>query len=259
MPVEEIYTETHPRRNWLRIPIERPIVTSITLVVLAGIYVPMFFSDDIALAFFNFGQKDNRLIVAGEWWRLLTSTLLHGYPFHPHILLNGFALYMIGNDLEAFFGRRRFFTIYWVSALGGSVTSFAFSPLRGLGASGAIFGLIGALAVYFGLHRNLFGKLGQAQFWNIIFVIVLNVGFGLSQILPIDNSAHIGGLIAGAAIGYVLCPRYALSNWHYPNARNLRNTNQGTLVWVAATLITLDVIFAFFVALLLYQRGIWQL
>jgi rhomboid protease GluP len=229
----------------------------VTLVVLVGIYIPILFSDEIRNAFYTYGQKENTLIVQGEWWRLITATLLHGPPYH--ILFNGYALYILGNDLEAFFGRWRFLAVYWLSALAGSVASFAFSPAPSIGASGAVFGLIGALAVYFGMHRKLFGRMGQAQFWNIIVVIVLNIGLGLSQIFPIDNSAHIGGLVAGAAVGLALCPQYAFGNWRAPNVREVRNINYGRLTWIAVALIALDILFAFFVALLLYQKGYWQL
>jgi rhomboid protease GluP len=226
-------------------------------VVLVGIYIPTLFSEEIRNAFYTFGQKDNTDIVRGEWWRLITATLLHGPPYH--ILFNGYALYILGNDLEAFFGRWRFLAVYWLSALGGSLASFAFSPVPSIGASGAVFGLIGALAVYFGLHRKIFGRMGQAQFWNIIVVIVLNIGLGLSQIFPIDNAAHIGGLVAGAAVGLALCPRYVFDRWRTSNIREIRNANTGRITWIAVSLIALDLVFAFFVALLLYQKGYWQL
>ena len=201
------------------------------------------------------GAKINA-IYAGEWYRLITATLLHA-PTPLHIFFNGYALYIIGMDLEAFAGRWRFAAIYAISGLAGSVASLAFSPQAGVGASGAIFGLIGALGVYFGMHRKLFGRMGQAQFWNIIVVIVLNLGLGLSGIFPIDNSAHIGGLIAGAAAGYVLIPRYTLGEWRQPNIRDIQNTNHSPLVWVATALIALDVIFAFFIVLLLALKGIY--
>jgi rhomboid protease GluP len=169
-------------------------------------------------------------------------------------------------DLESFFGRRRFGAIYLVSALGGSVASFAFTlpvlvpegalvyPL-GFGASGAVFGLIGALGVFYGLNRSLFGRRGNLQFWNIVVVIVLNLGLGLSGIFPIDNSAHIGGLIAGAAVGFVLCPRYAMGGWLNPLVRLVVDGNKGRLSWLAAVLIGLDVVMFFVVVFLMFKQG----
>lgn len=240
----------------MRIPLQRPILTPLILGVLVAIYLPMVFSERTYEQVFLWGAKINEAIYDGEWYRLFTATLLHAQT-PMHIFFNGYALYVIGMDLEAFLGRGRFVVIYLVSALAGSVASLAFSPLPGVGASGAIFGLIGALGVYFGMHRRLFGRMGQAQFWNIIVVIILNVGLGFSTLFPIDNAAHIGGLVAGAATGYVLCPRYALEGWRRPNVRDIKNTNRSPLVWVATILIAADVIFAFFVVLLLARKGIY--
>jgi hypothetical protein len=101
----------------------------------------------------------------------------------------------------------------------------------------------------------MFGKRGNLQFWNIIIVIVLNLGLGFSHIFPIDNSAHVGGLIAGAAVGFVLCPRYRLSDWVNPLVRQVVNTNKSALSWLATALIGLDVILLFFIILLLYKQG----
>lgn len=255
---------------WIRVPTSRPFFTPIILALLVAIFAGVTFQGaldperqkEILLAW---GAKQNSLVLDGEWWRLITSTFLHGGTLETismlHMLSNGYALFMIGMDLEAFFGRARFLAVYAISALAGSVASFAFSPLYvlGLGASGAIFGLIGALGVYFGLHRSLFGRMGQAQFWNIIVVIVLNVGIGLSGALPIDNSAHVGGLLAGAAVGYVLCPRYALGDWKSPDVREVHNTNKGPLSGLATLLIGLNVVFLFFVILLLMKNGIYNL
>jgi rhomboid protease GluP len=202
------------------------------------------------------GQNLHGLVERGEWWRLVTSMFLHGPPIH--IALNGYALYVIGMDLESLVGRGRFLAIYFVSGLAGSVASFAFSPenVASVGASGAIFGLVGALGVYFGLHRRLYGRMGTLQFWNIILVIVINMAIGFSGFFPIDNSAHVGGLVAGAVIGFVLCPRYALGEWATPVVRNLVNTNRGTLTWLAAAMVALLVVFLFIALLLMFQAGI---
>jgi rhomboid protease GluP len=201
------------------------------------------------------GAKQNALVVQGDWWRLITATFLHAGFLH--IALNGWALYIIGMDLEAFFGRWRFAAVYAIAGLAGSVASFAFTPYFdvGVGASGAIFGLIGALAVFYGINRSLFGKRGTLQFWNIIVVIVLNLGLGLSGIFPIDNSAHIGGLIAGTAVGFVLCPRYTLGEWMNPLVRLVVNTNKSSLSWLATGLIFLNVVALFFIILILYKEG----
>ena len=248
-----------PRRVWLRIPISRPIVTPLLSVVLVLIYLPMAFFPQVDAALLDWGAKTNPAIAEGEWWRLITAMFLHGsvlgIPF-LHLVFNVYALYVIGMELEAFIGSARFAAIYFVSGLAGSIASFAFSPQSGVGASGAIFGIVGALGVYFGLHRGLFGRLGQLQFWNIVVVILLNVGLGLSGVLPIDNAAHIGGLLGGIAMGFALCPRYRLGSWRETNVRDIVKATGGALSWLTALLISLDVIFAFYVTLLLYNDGI---
>ncbi len=250
-------------RTWLRIPVERPIWTQAILIALIGIFVltsmlgqsfnvmPTEMHDVLT----QWGAKVNSEVVQGQWWRLVTAMFLHNGLLH--IASNGYALYVIGMDLEGFFGRARFLAVYLIAGLAGSISSFAFSPYyaSGVGASGAIFGLIGALAVYFGMYRRLFGKRGNLQFWNIIVVVVLNLGLGFSGILPIDNSAHIGGLVAGALVGYVLSPRYALGEWETYNVRSVVNTNKGRLPWIAAGLLTLIIVAIFFIVLLLFTHG----
>ncbi len=230
------------------------------LGVLVGIFVLMTVlggsldATDNADFLVAWGAKVNsRVAFGGQWWLLITATFLHAGILH--IATNGYALYIIGIELEAFFGRARFLAVYAISGLAGSVASFAFSPFNvpGVGASGAIFGLIGALAVYFGLYRKLFGKRGNMQFWNIILIMVLNIGFGFSGILPIDNSAHLGGLAAGALAGYILCPRYKLGEWETFNVRPLRNVNTGPLPWAATAVTALVVVFIFIVLLLLFR------
>jgi rhomboid protease GluP len=244
---------------WLRIPAERPRITLGILAVLVIIYLPALLSPRFYNEMLSWGANEKYSVIAGAWYRLITATLLHAPGFPPlHILLNGYALYAIGMELEALFGRLRFVYIYIVSGLAGSVASFIFGkPLvPSVGASGAIFGLIGALAVYYAFNRGLFGRMGTAMFWNIIIVIVVNLGIGFTPFLPIDNSAHLGGLIAGLATGFILCPRYKLGDWYNPLVRNLLNINRSRLAWVAAGLVGLIVVAIFLDALLLYRANI---
>ena len=255
-----------PARLWLKVPAEKPFFTPLLLGMMVAIFVAMSVaggSPDAtggAALSVAWGAKVNGLVYQGEWWRLVTSTFLHGGPLH--LFLNGSALYFIGMDLEGFMGKARFLAIYFISALGGSVASFIFSPFNipGVGASGAIFGLVGALAVYFGLNRHLFGRIGTTQFRMIVVVIGLNLLFGLgvgfSRIAMIDNWAHLGGLFAGVAVGLVLSPRYSLGNWTTPNIREVMRERAISLHWIATALIALDIIFLFFVSLLLIKTGI---
>jgi membrane associated rhomboid family serine protease len=133
-------------------------------------------------------------IAQGEWWRLLTSTLLHGSILH--LLFNMYALYWLGPQLERSLGHIRFAALYVLSALGGSVASYWFSDLRtvSVGASGAIFGLITATIVI--------GREMRTDVSQLIVLLGINVVIGFWQ-PGIDWRAHFGGAVTGAAIAFI--------------------------------------------------------
>ncbi|HBV85699.1 MAG TPA: rhomboid family intramembrane serine protease [Desulfosporosinus sp.] len=139
----------------------------------------------------TFGAKVNSLIQAGEVWRFFTSMFIHIGLMH--LIFNLYALWSLGPFMEERFGRWRFILIYSLSGLGGSIASFYFSPALSAGASGAIFGLLGAL-LYYSLKRPSLWKSGLGM--NLVVVILINFGFGLTQ-PGIDNYAHLGGLVIG--------------------------------------------------------------
>lgn len=249
-------------RQWLHIPTEKPVVTHVLLAILVIVYLPMLLSPELNNSFINWGSLQKLPIINGEWWRLITATFLHGSVVH--IAFNGYALYIIGKELEAFFGRTRFAAIYALSGLAGSVTSFYFVPymvsgevVSGVGASGAIFGVFGALAVYYGLNRRLYGRFGTVNFRVIIGVLALNLlldyGLNASGLVRIDSSAHIGGLLAGGLVGFILAPRYQASEWRNPLVREIKNINRDRLPWIAAILVGLCIVAAFVVIFLLYR------
>ncbi|MCY9078110.1 rhomboid protease YqgP [Bacillus inaquosorum] len=146
-----------------------------------------------------FGAKENSLIAAGEWWRLLTPIVLHiGIA---HLAFNTLALWSVGTAVERMYGSGRFLLIYLAAGITGSIASFVFSPYPSAGASGAIFGCLGALLYVALSNRKMFLRtIGT----NIIVIIIINLGFGFA-VSNIDNSGHIGGLIGGffaaAALG----------------------------------------------------------
>ena len=133
---------------------------------------------------------DPALVKEGQYYRLVTSMFLHGGIIH--LLSNMYALYMVGKELENFLGKPKFIFIYFFSGIMGSLLS-CISPYNSLGASGAIFGLFGAL-LYFGYHYRLY--FGSVILKEIIPVIGVNLIIGLT-IPEINNTAHIGGLIGG--------------------------------------------------------------
>ena len=130
-------------------------------------------------------------VADGEWYRMLTAAFLHQQIWH--LALNMFALWILGNALEPVLGRWRFTALYLLSALGGSAASLATSDVISFGASGAVFGLMGALFVV--LRR--FGRDVSA----VLVILALNVVLGF--VVPgIDWRAHLGGLVTGAVLAY---------------------------------------------------------
>lgn len=135
----------------------------------------------------------------GQYYRLITGTFLHSGLMH--VAFNCYALYVIGSQLESFLGKAKFTVIYFVSALFGSLMSITFNgATASVGASGAIFGLMGSL-LYFGYHYRVY--LGNVLKSQIIPLIVANLVFGFI-VDGMDNAAHIGGLIGGALITMAL-------------------------------------------------------
>jgi len=153
----------------------------------------------------RFGAKDNALIAQGEVWRLLTSIFLHIGPVH--LFFNSYALYVLGIEVERIYGSARFLIIYLLAGMYGSLVSFAFGPNLSAGASGAIFGLLGVMVAYYRRHQETFGERGRQRLLNLLGVAGFNLVLGFT-VPGIDNLAHLGGLISGAALGWLLAPEY---------------------------------------------------
>ncbi len=152
---------------------------------------------------FVVGAKINPLVWQGQWWRLISCTLLHGNLLH--LLFNGYAVFILGPLIERFYGPQRFFLLYTLSAVAASAASLWFTAIPSVGASGAIFGLLGALVV-FGLkfRRQVPPRVAKAFGYGLVPWVVINLIIGLLPGLPIDNAAHVGGLVAGILIALVM-------------------------------------------------------
>ncbi|EPR13259.1 rhomboid family protein [Ruminiclostridium papyrosolvens] len=138
-----------------------------------------------------FGAKVNNLIMEGQYWRFFAPMFLHADIVH--LAVNCYSIYIIGSQVEKIFGRGRFLAIYFVSGFIGSAASFAFSLNSSVGASGAIFGLVGAM-LYFSLRRPALLKSSYGA--NLITMLVINLAYGFMN-KRIDNHAHIGGFVGG--------------------------------------------------------------
>ena len=192
----------------------------------------------------DMGSKVNHLIMQGEYWRLLTAMFLHIGVFH--LLINLYALYVLGPMVEGYFGHGRFLAIYFIGGLFGNLASYAFTPAPSAGASGAIFGLAGAITVYFLRYRNNFGRQGRAVLQNMLVVIVINLVFGMSM-RGIDNWGHIGGLVGGAIVAWGVLPRYKTPAVVRLGPQELetevRTTSEMIWVFAVAALLIAGVIF----------------
>ena len=138
-----------------------------------------------------YGAKVNSLIVEGEYWRFISAMFLHSNEIH--LLLNCYSLYMLGSQVERLFGHVKMIAVYFVAGLVGSIASFAFSTNPAVGASGAIFGLLGAM-LFFAIKRPSLLKSSFGA--NLLTILVINLVYGVMN-ERIDNSAHLGGLVGG--------------------------------------------------------------
>lgn len=139
------------------------------------------------------GARVNSLIRAGQLWRFLTPVLLHASI--PHILFNMYALIVFGAGLERHFGHWRFLTLYVLAGFAGNVFSFLLSSGYSVGASTAVFGLVGAEGVFLYQNRQLLGRQFGRAIGNVLFIVAVNLALGLTP--GIDNWGHIGGLLGG--------------------------------------------------------------
>lgn len=184
------------------IPYARPFWTYVILAINIIVFAA---SSLVGLGLaFALGAKVNQAIVAGQFWRLGTALFLHADLFH--LGFNSYALWIFGPQVEGPYGRLRFLLIYFLSGLAASAVSFLFTPAVAVGASGAIFGLIGATTAYLYRYRRRI-LAGRSRLVNLIGIIGYNLLYGLLS--PwVDNAAHIGGLLAGLVLGWFLAPQY---------------------------------------------------
>ena len=167
--------------------LKKPIVTSILVFINIIVFILCQFNILNELDF----AVNRDLIINGQFYRLFTGMFLHANIIH--ILFNMYALYVIGMQLESFLGKGKYLAVYLLSGLAGNMLSIFFDNGFSVGASGAIFGLLGSL-LYFGFHYRVY--LDSVIKSQIIPLIVINLLIGFMS-TGIDNWAHIGGLIGG--------------------------------------------------------------
>ena len=232
--------ETAPAQQTVRVPMPRsaPYVTYSIVGVTVFIFVlqlaTLFLTREDIPA--NFFIKSNELIVAGQFWRLLTPALLHDthFPF-LHILFNMYALFVFGTGLERHFGHLRFLLLYGLGAFAGNVMSFVFTENNSLGASTAIFGLLGAEAIFVIQNRKLFAGSFRSAIGNIIFIAAINLVV-IGRLPGIDNWGHIGGLLGGLIFTLFAGPLWEIEgispNYHLVDKRSSREVIVGAAIVV---------------------------
>lgn len=189
---------------------KKPIITAILIALNILLYcVPVLIDlyDKTIVEYGVYGPY----IRNGEYYRLITGIFLHGGIIH--LLFNCYALWIIGTQIENYMGKIKYIIIYLFSGIMGSLFSITFSNSLSIGASGAIFGLLGSM-LYFGYHYRVY--LGNVLKSQIIPLIVFNLVLGF-MLNGVDNFAHIGGLIGGALITVSLGVKYKSSSFEKNN------------------------------------------
>ena len=217
------------------IPLSKPFITYILLGAIIAVYLISEVTGDFL---FNFGANYGPgVILNGEIWRLFTSMFLHAGL--THLFFNAYALFIFGLEMERIYGPDRYVVIYVLAGLFGSLASVASKGnVLSVGASGAIFGVIGMNLAYFLLHRKTFGEFGRSRVSSTLVIIGINIFLGLS-ISRIDNMAHMGGLVAGFLLGYALAPRYQMQDEYTLNPRVVDTVSLLNRWWAPALAIVI--------------------
>jgi rhomboid protease GluP len=212
-PTPEQVEQQRQQRVSLRIPYVQPTVTMVLIVLNIIIFAVGQFSQQLnETLLINGVNNQTAVLLDREYQRLLFSMFLHAS--FVHIISNMYSLYIVGSSVERMFGHARFFIIYLLGGLTGSVLSVVFNGPEtfSVGASGAVFAIFGADIVFIYQHRRLLGARGQAQLRTMLIFAALNFGVGiLSAVSPgginIDNWAHLGGFLGGIILSYFLGPQ----------------------------------------------------
>jgi membrane associated rhomboid family serine protease len=166
-------------------------------------------NDALTNVLVTYGAKENDLIIQGQYWRFITPVFLHANLLH--VGLNMLNLLVLGVVLERLMGHLRFILVYFITGVVSIIASFYFMPSEvSVGASGAIFGLVGAYSIFVLMHRRAFRRGGIPALLWLVFIIGANLSIGLF-IPNVDNFAHLGGLLSGCLLGWWFMPLYKLS------------------------------------------------
>jgi rhomboid protease GluP len=207
-PSQGLPVQPAPRPVSVKLTLPPPRLTYVILGLTVVVYLLQMWTNfslgyDLPAAL---GAKVNDLILAGQWWRLLTPVLLHGSLVH--IGMNMYALFVLGPSLERRYGYGRFLLLYVLTAFSGNVFSFLLTKNPSLGASTALFGLFAAQGIFLWQNRSLL-RGARGELGNLAQVLVLNLALGIF-VPGIDLWGHVGGLLGGAIYAWFAGPKWQL-------------------------------------------------
>lgn len=216
------------QRVTLHIPAVRPTATTVLILINVAIFLVRATTPEVDRQVFLWGANHPPdVLLNAEYYRLLSAMFLHAglfdivgrlaLPNSLHLIFNMYILYAVGTSLERLFGHTRFLVVYLLGGLGGSVLSALLGSPNSysVGASGAVFAILGAEFVYLYHHRRLLGASGRARRNSLLAFGIINLLFGLASTVAgsqmrIDNWAHLGGLAGGMALAWFISPRLTL-------------------------------------------------
>lgn len=232
----------------------KPVGSPIATYVFLEINILIFLAD----AFFfggilrYVGGLENHLMVSGQYWRIFTSIFVH-FDI-THIAMNSISLFYLGRLVESLYGARRFLAIYLLSGIAGSLAYFALSSGLGAGASGAIFGLIGATAIFLYRNRTLLNS--QEAIRHIVITLMIQIAGGLIGGV-VSNEAHIGGLLGGISLSWFMSPLIKVEP-DYGNGVLVKDAASPQTIWLAAVMGALIAAGAITLLVVLHRVGILQ-
>lgn len=205
-----------------------PYVTIGLIAINTILFILMFLMNNEDYYINKYSVWGYGIVNQGELYRLITGAFLHGSV--SHYIVNMYSLYVIGSQMEGFLGRWKYLGVYLFSALIGSLFSIIFNATPSVGASGAIFGLLGSL-LYFGYHYRVY--LGSVIKSQVLPIILINLAIGFMSNGRIDNFAHIGGLVGGILMTMALGVKYKSSTVERINGAIVSIILTGFLFFIA--------------------------
>jgi membrane associated rhomboid family serine protease len=182
------------------------IIINVIVFLIEALNAHNFINIDVNTAMAMGAQNTPYIQMTGEYWRIFTSMFIHFGLLH--IALNMLSLYFIGRVVEMVYGPWRYLTIYFLAGIAGGIVTYFFQDPNSVsaGASGAIFGVFGALGVFYFVNRHALGAYGRSAIANWLFWMALNFIWNFSAV-GISITDHIGGLLSGMLLAYILLPR----------------------------------------------------